>query len=144
MSVQGNCTEKGSLMAFFSKCVSSVGHKRDVILRRDIKAWMIKVRITQRLCCWSTFFHLNKREAHVLLLDHHFFNCNVAYVDRSRVGRKRIWGRDVFQNVHDAYVYEAYGIVFCQRWYLAQRTLNCVCEHRFTEHECYRRMCYLS
>lgn len=82
--------ERGGLAVALQKRVSSLNHDKYMILRRDLEAWVINMCCASSLCGRNVLFKLPKKGDHVLVLDRHFANSNLAYVSPPGVGGKAI------------------------------------------------------
>lgn len=110
-------------MIALDKRVSNRSHRCDVLLRRNLKVLIIKIREARRLFRQRVPAEPHKNRKDALELDHILNNCNVLYVGSFGVGHQEARGLHVFQDVNYAPVNELYVIVFFDRSVIAHPTL---------------------
>lgn len=90
VSIIGTYVENSSPLFVLDELLGSLKHEKDVLLRRVVVDWAFNVRNTQSLFHWSISAQFPKREKPTLVLDHHYADCNVAYLCYSGVGSQEI------------------------------------------------------
>lgn len=85
VTTESICIEQDRIVVVDKKRVSSIIHEKNILLERNVEAWVMKGREAKRLCQWNVIVQLFNKRIHVLVLDHQLYISNVAYVVRSRV-----------------------------------------------------------
>lgn len=127
--------EKDGLVVFLEEGASVLNQEEDVLLKRNVAAFVVKVRNAGCLCRGSVLPQLRKKRKLALLLDAVVASSNVAYVFCSRVASQESLGHHLCGDVHHAQVDKAYGIVFLELSHVAQQFPKPIRERCLTAHD---------
>lgn len=122
--------ERGMFAVVFEDRVSGLNYEENVILRRNMKAQVIKVHDAKSLLSCSVPILLLKVRQYDSVLDCHLADSNIAYTDRSRTGSTETREHQVFHEVIYDNIDKSYAIVFLARSLVAWQTLHHVYESR--------------
>lgn len=89
-SVNLECGERCRLMVVLDKCVSRLNHEEYVLLRRSVKAAVIRLQDANSLCRCSVHALLPKKGEHGLVPNYHLSSSNIEYGPSSRVRSQEI------------------------------------------------------
>lgn len=84
MSVKRVCVEWGRLMVVLVQTISVLNHENDFRLRRNVEAFVIKLRDTRSLSAGASQPSF-KKAVRALVLNYLLLNINLAYVGHSGV-----------------------------------------------------------
>lgn len=90
VSIKRICVDNNWFVFVLAERVSSLNHKEDVLIRRNVEAWVIKVRVANSLCRWSVLTHILTKRMVAFVLYHHLAMCNVEYAGCSKIDRQEI------------------------------------------------------
>lgn len=113
VSVEGICVKLGRLVVVLDERVSSLNHEGNVLLGRNVEAWIIKERGGKSLCHSRVpDQRLKKMKRHLMLLQH-ASNCSIAYTGHFGASCQDNRLHHVLRDVQCAHVDETTPLFSC-------------------------------